>query len=533
MRLFNIFTLIITLVLISGCNKNKEHDNNNEHEHKHDEKLHLTVYTSDYEIYTIATPFVAGQTSEVLVHVTLLEGFKPFSEGNVTATLNTDNQLIRQTVERCSHSGNSDTHYKESKEKHSNTLNNCSEHNVHNYSPGVFAFQLKPETVGDGDLTFEIETAEGVLITPKQPIIVYSNSACVAAGESIIETVNEAVFSKEQSWIIDFSTEDVREELIGNVIKAVGQIKSSPTDERIISSTMSGIVKMLEKTVVGGVKIKSGESLFMIDGSAMAENNLSVRYTEIESEFNRAEAEYERKVKLAAEHIISESDLLQAEAAYRSAEANYNNLKNNFSLGEQSVFSPVSGYVNRLMVQNGQFVEAGEPVLSISQNRDLIIQANIQSKYFNQLDDIKSVNIKMMNEDKSYSLEELNGRIISYGRNVDLSNPLITLTLQIENNRNLLPGSYVELFVKIEGYNKAITVPNESLVEEMGNYFVYVQVTPELFEKRLINKGASDGIRTEVLSGLSRNERVVAQGAVLVKLSQSTGSVDAHSGHVH
>ena len=67
----------------------------------------------------------------------------------------------------------------------------------------------------------------------------------------------------------------------------------------------------------------------------------------------------------------------------------------------------------------------------------------------------------------------------------------------------------------------------------MGNYFVFVQLTPEFFEKREVKIGKTDGIRTEILSGIQSGERIVAKGAVLVKLSQATGTLDAHSGHVH
>ncbi|MEZ4997204.1 MAG: hypothetical protein R2758_06995 [Bacteroidales bacterium] len=60
-----------------------------------------------------------------------------------------------------------------------------------------------------------------------------------------------------------------------------------------------------------------------------------------------------------------------------------------------------------------------------------------------------------------------------------------------------------------------------------------MQVTPELFEKRLIQTGATDGIRTEVTGGLKDDERIVTKGAILIKLAQATGALDAHSGHVH
>lgn len=67
----------------------------------------------------------------------------------------------------------------------------------------------------------------------------------------------------------------------------------------------------------------------------------------------------------------------------------------------------------------------------------------------------------------------------------------------------------------------------------MGNYFVYVQLTPEFFEKREVKIGDTDGVRTAILSGLNESERVVSKGAILVKLAQSTGALDAHAGHVH
>jgi cobalt-zinc-cadmium efflux system membrane fusion protein len=97
----------------------------------------------------------------------------------------------------------------------------------------------------------------------------------------------------------------------------------------------------------------------------------------------------------------------------------------------------------------------------------------------------------------------------------------------------LLPGSMVDLYLKTDGNMSVITVPNESIVEEMGNYFVFVQQTPELFEKRPVLIGVNDGRRTEIKEGVLAGERVIAKGAVLVKLSQSAGAIDVHSGHVH
>ena len=81
--------------------------------------------------------------------------------------------------------------------------------------------------------------------------------------------------------------------------------------------------------------------------------------------------------------------------------------------------------------------------------------------------------------------------------------------------------------------SEALTLPNSAIIEEQGNYFLFVQVTPELFEKREIKTGATDGIKTEIVQGITADERVVTKGAILIRLAQATGALDAHSGHVH
>jgi RND family efflux transporter MFP subunit len=193
----------------------------------------------------------------------------------------------------------------------------------------------------------------------------------------------------------------------------------------------------------------------------------------------------------------------------------------------------MSGYIKQVFVKNGSYVEAGEPVLAISQDKTLILTADIQQKYASLLGSIQSADIRTVYDDKVYSLEQLNGRVISYGKSANSGSYLIPVTLQIENRNNFTPGTFVEVYLKTITNLQAVTVPNIALMEEQSNYFVYVQVTPELFEKREVSVGTTDGFRTEILDGITENDRIVIKGAILIKIAQSTGTLDAHSGHVH
>jgi RND family efflux transporter MFP subunit len=349
------------------------------------------------------------------------------------------------------------------------------------------------------------------------------------------ETTNAdaTVFTKNQQQKTEFAVEDVRTEPFDAVIRTAAQVLPSQGDEKIVTAKASGTVVFSTDFAVAGKAVKAGQYLFAIESSGLTDNNFSIRYAEAENEYNRAKKEYERKLDLEKDKIVSKQDLLKAQTEYKNAESVYNNLRKNFSDGQQTITSPISGFITKMLVRNGEYVETGQPVLIISQNSNLFIRAELAPKYFSSLGGITSANIHVMNTNKVYSLEELNGKVLSFGKSADVSNPLIPVVFQVSNSIDLLSGSIVELYIKMRTDKQAIVVPNEAIIEEMGNYFVFVELTPETFEKRGVVKGATDGLRTEIKKGLSAGERVVSKGAILIKLTQSSEELDAHSGHSH
>jgi RND family efflux transporter MFP subunit len=353
------------------------------------------------------------------------------------------------------------------------------------------------------------------------------------AAEAATAVANGVTFTEEQQQKVDFATEEILSEPFGQVIRTTGQIRPSQGDERVVVAKASGIVTFSGGELTEGRSVGAGQALFTIDGSGMADGNLAVRYAEAESEYNRAKTEYERKAELAKDNIVSQSDLLQAETEYRAAEAAYNSLRGNFSAGKQSVSSPIGGFITQLSVRGGQYVAAGQPVLVVSQNRDLLIEAELQPRYFELLGGIVSANFRVLDTGRTYTLEELDGRVVSYGKSTSAANPLIPVVFSVRNNGELLAGRFVEMFIQTQNTTDALTVPREAIVEEMGAYFVYVQISPELFEKRPVEKGVTDGIRTEIRGDIAAGDRVVSRGAILVKLAQGSGALDPHAGHVH
>ncbi|MDD4747867.1 MAG: HlyD family efflux transporter periplasmic adaptor subunit, partial [Salinivirgaceae bacterium] len=248
--------------------------------------------------------------------------------------------------------------------------------------------------------------------------------------------------------------------------------------------------------------------------------------------FEMAKSEYERAIVLSKDKIVSEKALLEAKNRYENAKVVFENLEGNFSLSGQIVVSPISGFIKHLHVQNGQYVDAGARLAMVSSDKIVVLKAEVQQKYASVLGAVSSANIRSMNGNNVFTLEELDGKILSYGRAANEDNHLIPIYLQIENRGDFMVGGFVDIYLRTITNQNAITIPNTALLEEQGVYFVIVQITPELFEKLEVKPLATDGLRTEV-SGITVSERVVSKGAIMVKLSKASGELDAHSGHVH
>ncbi len=339
-------------------------------------------------------------------------------------------------------------------------------------------------------------------------------------------------FPVDQQKKIDFEVVEVVTEPLYQVIRTSAQIVPSQESEKILTATTSGIVSFENKDLVQGKDVKSGQVLFSIDNEEMADDNLSTRREEIEVEYEKAKLDYERKQVLAEDKIISESELLDAKSEYLKAKKHYDNMLKNYPEGKTLHRATITGSISGILVSNNSYVEAGQAIMTLAQNDKLYLRADVQSKYYPVLKDIKTANVRT-NDGIVYTINDLGGRLLSYGKTTDVNNPLIPVTFEVKNNGNLIPGSFVEVFITAESDKMGVMLPNSAIVEEMGIYCVFVQTCVDSFEKRIITKGVTDGSKTQILKGVKAGERVVSKGAVNVKLAQGSAALDPHAGHVH
>ncbi|MDR1004899.1 MAG: efflux RND transporter periplasmic adaptor subunit [Prevotellaceae bacterium] len=340
---------------------------------------------------------------------------------------------------------------------------------------------------------------------------------------------DEITLSPRKAQAIGVKSEVIRPAAFRQVIKTGGQVLTAQGDERTVVATVAGVVAFNNK-LVEGTTVGKGMPLLTLSSHNMAEGDPVAR---ARIAFEVSQKEYERMQALVGNRIVSEKEFAQVRQAYENARITYEAIaRNGAGKGGVRVTAPIGGYLKNLLVNEGDYVETGTPLLSITQNARLFLRADVSEKYYNDLRTISSANFRIPYNDKVYELKALNGRLLSYGKSAGDNSYYIPVTFEFDNRDGIVPGSFVEVFLLSAPIADVLSLPHTALTEEQGSFFVYRQVDEEGYEKQLVTLGADNGEQVQILTGIRAGDRIVTQGAYQVKLAGATAAIPAHT-HEH
>ncbi|AVM57304.1 efflux transporter periplasmic adaptor subunit [Bacteroides heparinolyticus] len=339
---------------------------------------------------------------------------------------------------------------------------------------------------------------------------------------------DEIIFPPAKAQAAGIVVSTVEPGVFHQVIRAGGQVLAARGDESMVVAPVAGIVSFKGK-VIEGMDVSKGTALAILSSKGMSDGD---PVQKVRVAYEASKKEYERMKALVDNKIVSEKEFTQAEQTYQNARISYESVAKNHSAGGQTVVAPIGGYVKDLLVKEGDYVAIGQPLASITQNRRLFLRADVSEKYYPYLRTIGSANFCTPYNNKVYALKDLGGRILSYGKASGENGYYVPVTFEFDNKGDIIPGSYVEVFLLSSPIENVITLPHSALTEEQGSFFVYLQLDEEGYRKQLVTLGADNGEYVQILSGVKAGDRVVTQGAYQVKLASAANAIPAHS-HEH
>lgn len=339
---------------------------------------------------------------------------------------------------------------------------------------------------------------------------------------------DEIVLTPEKAKAAGVEAEVIHPGSFREVIQAGGQILSAQGQEATVVAASSGVVSFSRK-IAEGIEVGQGSELLSVSAEHIQEGD-PVRKAKVA--YEKAKEEYERAEKLVGSQIVSQKEFAALREAYQNARLAYEALLPSKSGKGVAVKAPIGGFVKNCLVKEGDYVTVGQPLMTVTQMRRLVLKADVSERYYAQLPRIVSANFKTPYNNKVYCLENLGGKVLSFGKSSGDTSYYVPVTFEFDNRGDMVPGAFVEVFLLSGERQGIISLPESALTEEQGLYFVYLKLDDECYKKQEVQLGTSNGERVEILSGLKDGDTVVTRGAIHVKLAAASNAIPAHS-HNH
>jgi RND family efflux transporter MFP subunit len=500
-------TFILTLLVLSALACKQKHNplpGTGDQAHQHDElNSNYTLFSETLEFYVEHPALLAGEETEILIHLTRTDTYRPCSEGQVSLridglTLNSGKAL----------------------------------------APGIFRIPFVPNRGGafhaefsyqDSSLTEEVEAHMEVFADHAAMHAPHEDSH---GHTSSATQVGEISFLKEQAWNNDFRVEKVVRGPFHTVISTSGEIMPMPGEKKNISSTSRGMVRFADPQLVQGTHVHQGQVLFTISSESLVEDNLSLRYKAARNQLELSRSEYRRHRQLFDSKAISERQLQESRANYTEDSLKYYNLETHVSAEGIRILAPASGSIHELAVSDGMYVTEGSILAILSPDRNLLLRADLPQQYFHHRIAISTANFRTAYSKEVLSVEELEGKLLAVGHSVKENDHYLPVYFLLKNDGSLLEGAFAEVYLIAGERENVLSIPAIALGEEQGGTYVFVQLSGESYTKRRIKTGPGDGRKVEIISGLAEGERVVTRGAMLIKAASMDAGEIEH-GHSH
>jgi membrane fusion protein, multidrug efflux system len=296
----------------------------------------------------------------------------------------------------------------------------------------------------------------------------------------------------------------VKDTVFNHCIEIQGDVQTK--ENIIIYPEFAGTLTYLG--VKNGQRVGKGQILARI-----ADSGLSQQLAQAEAGYSLAKTTYERQKNLWDKKIGSEIQFLQAQTQMQTAAKAVALVREQIS--KTVVRAPFSGTIEDVMIEKGQVVAPGDP-------RGLMRIVNIGNMYVTtQVPEVHVGKVKVGSqvEVEVASVQgAIQGKVRQVSNNINAQNRSFAIEVAVPNKDNKLRPNQVAKLKIVDYQDKnALVVPSNVLLEDANKQkYVYIVENGNekggIAKKVMVKIGQSYNNFTQILSGISENDKVVQEG---------------------
>lgn len=345
---------------------------------------------------------------------------------------------------------------------------------------------------------------------PKGALRALAIALAVGASATLAACGEESEAARPVGAIVD--TTSVLTQDVPRVLRAVGSVEAE--NQTVLKAEVEGQVSAI--IADEGAVVQRGDLVLQLDPTP-----LRLVYEEAQAALVRAQATLENDERLLARYAtlleagaIDQQSYEDVESRVKSeraqvVEARARANAAQWDLGKTSIRAPFSGRVADRLVELGTYVSDGDDLFQLVDLEPVRVAFAIPETEFGLLELGDSVSFQVRTSPgRTYS-----GAVMYVSPNLDPETRTQAAKAEYANtNREVPPGAFADLELTTAVREDAPVIPEEALVSEGEQSFVYV-VVADTARKREIQLGErlEDG-RLEVLKGLQGGEAIVVAG---------------------
>lgn len=250
-----------------------------------------------------------------------------------------------------------------------------------------------------------------------------------------------------------------------------------------------------------GGRVAAGQPLFTLDGS-LAQASLNEANANLENS-RRVAA---RSGELSKDKLIAQADYDRARAALGVDQARVASART--SLAKMTLRAPFSGQVGLREVSVGEYVNAGQALVTLVRLDPIEIDFSVPESALAQLSRGQKVAVTV----DAFPADRFGGEVVAIDPVIDANSRSVRLRAQIANpDGRLRPGQFAKLALQGSGGATALLVPEQALMQTGEERFVWTVVDGKA-KKAVVKTGARVPGKVQILEGLAAGAVVITAG---------------------
>lgn len=314
----------------------------------------------------------------------------------------------------------------------------------------------------------------------------------------------------------------------GEGVTALGELK---VDENAYAEVGSPIHARVVRLIASpGQPVRRGQPLAEMQSVEVGQAR--AQRTAAQARMELARKTVERKRGLAAERIVSQGELQRAEAAAAEAEAELRAAEASLAalgvggggaagLSSFPLTSPISGTVLERLAVTGQSVDPSRPLFRVGDLSRLWLVVQAPERDAVRMREGSPAEIALA----ALPGQKLRGKVDWVGREVDAHSRTVPVRLVLPNeDGRLKPGMFATAWIGTGAQGEqVVAVPATALQRMDDEWIVFLPRGEGRFEVRPVERGRDLGDEVAILSGLKPGERVVVEGAFVLRAEAEKG----------